>query len=94
MRSADVAGIEHALGLVEGTSARARYQMHQLELWRDRLLQDDAALTQYLQEHPTTDRQSLRRHINKARTAEGEKNQRAASRALFRFLRDSENHSD
>lgn len=89
MRGTEAEAIEQALALVEGTSAQARYLMHQLETWRDRLLHDDSALTDYLHEHPTTDRQLLRHHINKARTANGAKHQRSAARELFRFLRDS-----
>lgn len=98
MRAADISAIEQALALVEGKSARARYQMHQLETWRDRLLEDDSALTEFLREHPSTDRQLLRHHINKARTANGTRDQRTAARALFRYLRDNAevaaDHSD
>jgi ribosome-associated protein len=90
MRGTDIAQIEQALARVEGTSARARYAMHQLETWRDRLLSDDSALTDYLHEHPTIDRQLLRHHIHKARAAADAKQQRTAARALFRFLRDSD----
>ena len=97
MRAADTQAIESALALVEGKSAQARYQMHQIETWRDRLLAEDSALTEYLRKHPTSDRQLLRQHINKARTATDAKNQRTAARALFRYLRDSAvavDHSD
>lgn len=89
MRTANAPAIEQALALVEGKSARAKYQMRQLETWRDRLLEDDSALTAYLHEHPTGDRALLRHHINKARTANSAKDQRTAARALFRYLRDS-----
>lgn len=88
MRSTDVLAIETSLSLVEGKSAQARYQIHQLETWRDRLVSDNSALTEYVHEHPAVDRQLLRRHINKVRSASDEKQQRTAARALFRFLRD------
>ena len=89
MRTADTPGIEQALGLIEGKSARAKYQMHQLEAWRDRLLAEDSALTEYLHAHPTIDRQLLRHHINRARAANGTQDQRTAARILFRYLRDN-----
>ena len=88
MRAADLAALESTLSLVEGTSAQARFEMHQLETWRDRLIADDSALTEYLHKHPKIDRQALRSHIHKARNA-NEQQQRAAARALFRILRDN-----
>jgi ribosome-associated protein len=89
MRATDFAALESTLSLVEGTSAQARYAMHQLETWRDRLIADDSALTEYLHENPKVDRQMLRNHMNKPRNANAQKQQRAAARALFRFLRDN-----
>ena len=37
MRRVDIAPIEAALDRIDGTSASARYQFHQLEIWRERL---------------------------------------------------------
>lgn len=87
MRHSDVAAIEQALALSEGTSARARYEMHQLERWRDRLVADDGALTEYVGEHPTVDLPQLRQHIQRVRGAGDEQRRRTAARALFRLLR-------
>ena len=89
IRSADVAAIQAALSLAEGKSAQARYKTHQLETWRDRLTGDDSAVTAYLRENPTVDRQLLRHHVSKARNATIGIQQRKASRSLFRFLRES-----
>lgn len=93
MRKVDTVAVEAALELLEGRSARARFEFRQLEVWRDRLTSDPDALTEYLREHPQSDRQALRHHIKRARKAQDEEQQRAAGRALFRFLREVA-HSD
>jgi ribosome-associated protein len=90
MREIDTAPIEAALERLDGRSATARYEQHQLERWRERLVEDPAALTAYLAEHPHSDRQTLRHLIERARTARDEQQQKIASRALFRFLREEE----
>ncbi|MFW6093413.1 MAG: ribosome biogenesis factor YjgA [Pseudomonadota bacterium] len=89
MREEDTAALQDALEALRGRSARARYEFHLLERWRDRLLEEPDALTAFLAEHPGTDTQQLRHRIqqvHKARTAE---QHRTAYRALFRFLRET-----
>lgn len=90
MRRLDVAPILDALDQLDGQSAAERYRFHQLETWRDRLIGDDEALTEYLDAHPYVDRQMLRHQIGKARRAPDEARQKAEARALFRLLRDFE----
>lgn len=90
MREIDTDPIEAALERLDGRAASARYEQHQLERWRDRLIDDPAALTDYLTEHPRSDRQTLRRLIERTRTARDGQQQKLASRALFRFLREAE----
>ena len=89
MRDVDVEPINATLDRLDGTSAAARYEFHQLEVWRKRLLEDTQALTDYLAEHPTTDRQRLRQHIRNVHKAKDETAKKTASRALFRLLRES-----
>lgn len=95
LRKIDVAEVEAKLAVLNGEAASARYELHQLELWRDRLLADSQALTQYLDEHKATDRQQLRQIVQKAQraTQRGKSmdtpQAKAAARVLFRFLRDS-----
>ncbi len=90
MRRTDPEPIREALARLEGDSAEARYEFHQLEQWRGRLLEDDDALTEYLDAHPHADRQQLRRLISRVRTAPDESRRKTDARALFRFLRDTE----
>jgi len=88
MRTADVGAIEEALAAVDGSSAAARYEFHQLERWRDRLLADSEALTEYFNEHPAADRQRLRRQLERVRAARDERAHKTETRALFRLLRE------
>jgi ribosome-associated protein len=88
MRDADADAIEASLAEQEGTSAAARYEFHQLERWRERLLTEPDALTEYFDEHPSADRQRLRRQLKRVHDAHDEQAHRTESRALFRLLRE------
>ena len=85
MRSIDTEPIERALDDLNRVSAQARYTHHETERWRERLVADEAALTDYLNAFPTTDRTRLRMLVRAARKGG---NDPTAFRALFRFLRD------
>ena len=89
MRDIDVAALEQALDDLTRDSAQARHAHHTTERWRERLIADDAALTEYVAEHPTTDRTKLRALIRAARKGGDDP---TAFRALFRFLRDDVSH--
>lgn len=88
MRRIELEPIEAALSRIDGTSARARYEFHQLEHWRDRLIEAPEALTEYLNEHPHADRQALRHQIARVTKASDDARRKAQARALFRLLRD------
>jgi len=86
MRRADVGAIETALESMMRRQAEARFAHHTLERWRESLLAEDEALTEFMADHPGTDVQQLRQLIRRAR-ARPEDTGRA--RALFRFLREA-----
>lgn len=88
MRDLDTSGIEAQLDKLEGISADARYQQHQLELWRNRLLSEPEAVTEFISTHPQVDRQQLRQLVKSARSTQGSTSEKHAARALFRFIRD------
>ena len=58
------------------------------QAWRDLLRGGDEALNELIAEHPQADRQHLRRLVRSALKEEGEDKPPAASRKLFRYLRD------
>lgn len=62
-----VAAIEAALEEQRKPSARETLALHQAEQWRDRLIADDGALTDWMQAAPETDVQQLRALIRQAR---------------------------
>jgi ribosome-associated protein len=62
--------------------------MHRLENWRQRLIEDDAALAEFLALHPTFDVQHLRTLIRNARKEAQLNRPPKSSRELFRLLRD------
>lgn len=66
MREVDTAPILARLDAWKGTSQRHIGYMHQLERWRDRLLESDGALTELLAAHPQADAQRLRTLIRNA----------------------------
>lgn len=90
MRRTDSEPILEALDKLDGSSAAARYEFHQLELWRERLMEDPQALTDYLTEHPTADRQRLRQQLSRIARANDETQRKSAAKALFRLLREFE----
>ena len=93
MRKVDTAAIEAQLADIDGQSAAARHFFHNLERWRDTLINDAGALTQFISEYPGVERQTLRQLVNSAsanRPAAGQDPSEAhkrAQRALFQFLR-------
>lgn len=88
MRDLDPEPLQQALDTLHGQSAQARYEFQQVERWRERLLDDPSALTEFLDEYPQTEVQQLRHRIQQVRGARSEAQQKTAFRGLFRFLRE------
>ena len=91
MRRADLAPIEQALAAIDRKTAATRYAHHLLETWRDRLIEEDAALTEFMAAHPRTDARALRALIRRVRDEPGTVDH---ARALFRFLRQASAEAD
>ena len=88
MREVDAEPILSQLSAIKGESATAKAEFHALERWRERLLEDDAALTEWLARHPEADIQQIRQLIRNARKEAAEGKPPKSSRQLFRLLRD------
>ncbi len=89
MRDVDAEPIIEQLSAIKGESAAAKAEFHGLERWRERLLEDDAALTEWLGAHPGADIQLMRQLIRNARREAAENKPPKSSRQLFRMLRDT-----
>jgi ribosome-associated protein len=88
MRSVDPAPIREKLKVWDGLSAEHTAQQHRVERWRDRLLEDDAAIDELLRVHPGIDARRLRALARKAREERGTGTPLRAYRDLFRALRE------
>jgi ribosome-associated protein len=87
MRDIDPAAIRSRLGEIEGSSAQASAAHRRLETLRERLLNDDEALTDFAAEHSGADLQILRTLIRNSRKQLQEGDRTRAYRELFRFIR-------
>jgi ribosome-associated protein len=89
MRAVESEPIAEQLAVIRGESAAAKAEFHALERWRERLIEDDQALTAWLSDHPGADVTQLRQLIRNARREAAGGKPPKSSRALFRLLRDS-----
>lgn len=69
------------------TQRRENARFHRLEALRDRLVDDESALTEVIETYPEADRQQLRQLIRKARDERAAERPPAAYRELFKLLR-------
>jgi ribosome-associated protein len=86
MRRVDPEPLRRVLEDGRGESRAAVALMHQAERWRDRLLEDDAVLTEFLALHPAVDVQALRAQIRSARRERVDNRPPRHARELYRVL--------
>jgi len=87
MRSIDPAPVRAALAARDGRSAAARVEQRALEQWRERLIGDDAALTEFAERFPQAEMEQIRALIRSARHELAQGRPPRAQRELFRALR-------
>jgi ribosome-associated protein len=94
MQQADEAALREALAAATIGSARAALELHELERWREALIDDEAALGRFIHTHPGTDTQHLASLVRAARrdrvpdAAPGVAlRQPRSHRELFRYLK-------
>jgi ribosome-associated protein len=87
MREVDAEPIRAQLAAIDGGSAQAAAAHRRLETWRERLLEDDEALTAFAAEHPGAGLQEIRMLIRNARKEQQEGKPPRAYRELFRMLK-------
>ncbi len=94
MRSADVEPLREALAKIQGQSARETGQLHLLERWRERLLEDENgdALTEFRTLYPHADLQQLRSLIRQSQKEKDQGQPPKSSRQLFKTLREILEH--
>ena len=92
MREIDTTPIADQLSRWKGTHQEENAHFHQLEKLRARLLDDDSALSAYLNEHPEADSQQIRTLIRNARKEAAAGKPPKSSRELFKVLRELSGH--
>ena len=86
MRVLDADAVRAALGRVTGDSKAAVATMHRAERIRTRLIEDDAALTEFMAEFPAADLQALRQLVRNARREHEANKPPKSSRELYRMV--------
>ena len=93
MRDVEVEPIDQQLAVIRGESNVAKAAFHALETWRTRLIENDAALNEWLALQPDTDVQQIRQLIRNARKEAAESKPPKSSRALFKLIREMSEHN-
>lgn len=87
MRAIDAVPVQEKLDAWQHSSMQHTAWLHRLERWRDRLISDETAVTEFIQHYPQTDVRQLRtllRNIEKEKLADKPPK---SFRALFQLLR-------
>ncbi len=90
MRSADIEPIRQAVTDMQLGRAKDSLALHEAERWRSELIESDAGLTRFMQQHARADAQQLRSLVRNARKDAAqvpEKRSGRAYRELFQFIR-------
>ncbi len=87
MRQVDPAPIREKLDGFRSTSAAETARLHRIERWRERLLEDPAAVAEFIAAHPGTDSQQLRTLIRNTAEERARGKPPKNFRALFQMIR-------
>lgn len=88
MRGVDEAPIARQLAAWKGESDEEKALLHRIERWRDRLIDNDEALTLFLNEYPQADATQFRQLIRNARHEAANNKPPKSSRAIFKLVRE------
>lgn len=89
MRKLDISAIEAAYQKLQDGRREDARKFHQLEEWRDQLIERGPSATEeVIEKHPHADRQHLRQLIMQSNKEKKLNKPPASSRKLFRYLKD------
>ena len=89
MRDVDPEPIREKIASWKGLSRDAAVLLHRLERWRERLIEDEAALGEFAVAHPNADLQHLRSLLRSIRKEKNQGKPPKHYRELFRVLRET-----
>lgn len=87
MRTRDLEPIEQALALLRNTNQAATRQFHKVENWRDKLITDSDAVTEFIAAYPQVDVQQLRQLIRNAKKEQEKQQPPKYYRELFQLIK-------
>jgi len=87
MRTRDIEPIEQALAVIRNTNQAATRQFHKVEHWRDKLLADNDAVTEFIAAYPDVDVQQLRQLIRNAKKEQEKQQPPKYFRELFQLIK-------
>lgn len=88
MRGIDPEPIEEKLAALRGDASAHTNWLHLLERWRERMLEDDKNVQQFINEFSEVDVQQLRTTVRNARKERAEDKAPKAARQLFQMIKD------
>ena len=93
LRSEDLDAINEYLALQDSSSEEYGRIQKQQEMWREKLVKDDAALNAFIEHHPNVDRQQLRNLVRNAQKELAANPEKPSSsyRKLFQFIKNEAN---
>lgn len=87
MRDEDVESIQTELTRLQQSSKQQVHIFHELEQWRDQLIEgNDALLTELIERFPDIDRQYIRQLIRNAQNEQKKNSPPKSARLLFKYL--------
>ena len=87
MRSTDAAPIRERVNAFRSSSHEHTARLHEIERWRERLIEDEGALAGLVDSYPHADTRQLRTLARNARREREENRPPRSFRALFKALR-------
>lgn len=87
MRNEDLEPIERALALIRNTNQAATRKFHLVEDWRDKLLANADAVTEFIAQYPDAEVQQLRTLIRNAKREQEKNLPPKAYRELFQLIK-------
>lgn len=87
MRDVDSAPLRAKLDELAGRSATATAALHRVERWRDRLIEDDGAFSDFVQAYPHAELQPIRAAVREVRKEREAARAPRYFRELFRLIK-------
>ncbi len=85
----DIQNIQDYLETLDGCNVKHKQLLHFIENWRDKLLSQEDALSEFIQQYAQTDRSNLHQLIRSARKEKEQNKPPKAFRELFTLIKNS-----